>query len=206
MNNQILFNPHHQEMGVIGEYRVFYELRRRGIKAVKLDDTEPFSIIILDGLKTVEVKTARKGYVRTDGRQYECYAFKLRAATSDFVICWAVDIDSFYIIPTTKLSSGMTRIYPTHPHWKEYENAWSLISETHGPTGSQAKSIQQKPGLGPVSDLMTLPQAAREIGVHFTTLYRWKKAGRFHCVRIGAYEYIPAGEVTRLKEEQLPGK
>ena len=43
--------------------------------------------------------------------------------------------------------------------------------------------------------LITIPEAAKILGVHFTTLYRQIKKGRFHLIRIGNQTYLDATEV-----------
>uniref|UniRef100_A0A6M3M2U9 Putative DNA binding, helix-turn-helix domain containing protein n=1 Tax=viral metagenome TaxID=1070528 RepID=A0A6M3M2U9_9ZZZZ len=55
------------------------------------------------------------------------------------------------------------------------------------------------------SDFLTVPRAAKQIGVHFTTIYRWIEAGKLASVRIGGIVFIPRGEVERLKNKQAGG-
>ena len=54
------------------------------------------------------------------------------------------------------------------------------------------------------TDFLTVPKAAREIGVHFATIYRWIEAGSIASLRFGGILFIPATEIERIKSnEQL---
>lgn len=48
--------------------------------------------------------------------------------------------------------------------------------------------------------LTTIPEAAKEIGVHFATLYRWLKKGKLHPIHIGNQDFLTIDEVKTLKE------
>ena len=50
-------------------------------------------------------------------------------------------------------------------------------------------------------DLMTAAQAADFLGIHFTTVHRWIRAGKFNLVRIGATDYLRKIEVEKHKGE-----
>ncbi len=52
------------------------------------------------------------------------------------------------------------------------------------------------------SDFLTVPQAAKQIGVHFVTIYRWIDAGTIVSVNFGGILFIPKSEVERLKNNQ----
>ena len=52
------------------------------------------------------------------------------------------------------------------------------------------------------NDVMTVRQAAREIGVHFATVYRWVDARVIAGVKLGGILFIPKSEVERLKNSQ----
>ncbi len=45
-------------------------------------------------------------------------------------------------------------------------------------------------------------EAANEIGVHFTTLYRWIQSGKIVFVSFGDTIFIPVAEVERIKKEK----
>jgi len=49
-------------------------------------------------------------------------------------------------------------------------------------------------------DLLTLYQAAEELGVGTSTIYRWKDEGRLHVFRIGDQVFVTVDEVRALKE------
>jgi len=49
---------------------------------------------------------------------------------------------------------------------------------------------------------MTARQAAKQIGVHFTTIYRWVDAGTILSINFGGILFIPRSEVERLKNKQ----
>ena len=49
---------------------------------------------------------------------------------------------------------------------------------------------------------MTVRQAAKQIGVHFTTVYRWIDAGTILNINFGGILFIPKSEVERLKNEK----
>lgn len=51
-------------------------------------------------------------------------------------------------------------------------------------------------------DLMTVAQAAKAIGVHFTTIYRWIEAGRILSAEFGGIVFVPKSEVERLKNRK----
>ena len=52
------------------------------------------------------------------------------------------------------------------------------------------------------SDFMTARQAAKQIGVHFTTIYRWVEARTILSINFGGILFIPKSEVERLKNEK----
>ncbi|MBA7713401.1 hypothetical protein ES703_122403 [subsurface metagenome] len=57
--------------------------------------------------------------------------------------------------------------------------------------------VLQKGKVVPVID------AANEIGVHFTTLYRWIQAGKIVYVTFGDTIFIPVLEVERIKKNKM---
>jgi excisionase family DNA binding protein len=50
--------------------------------------------------------------------------------------------------------------------------------------------------------VLSVVDAATEVGVHFTTLYRWIQAGEVAFVTFGDTVFIPLVEVQRLKKER----
>ena len=49
-------------------------------------------------------------------------------------------------------------------------------------------------------DLMSIPQAAKELGVNFATVYRWIKNGKVRPIRIANQVYITTGDLKALNE------
>ena len=49
---------------------------------------------------------------------------------------------------------------------------------------------------------MTVPQAAKAIGVHFATVYRWIEARTVLAETIGGILFVSKSEVERLKHER----
>lgn len=45
-------------------------------------------------------------------------------------------------------------------------------------------------------------EAANELGVHFTTLYRWVQSGKIVFVSFGDTIFIPQAEVERIKNKK----
>lgn len=45
---------------------------------------------------------------------------------------------------------------------------------------------------------MTALQAAKQIGVHFVTIYRWVDAGKILSITFGGILFIPRSEVERV--------
>ena len=56
-----------------------------------------------------------------------------------------------------------------------------------------------KEPLSIATDLVTVLQAAKEIGVHFTTVYRWIDTGTISGIKIGGIMFVPKSELERLK-------
>jgi len=49
-------------------------------------------------------------------------------------------------------------------------------------------------------DLMTVVEAAKQLGKHITTIYRWIDNGGMVGVQFGGIMFIPTSEVERLKQ------
>lgn len=54
-------------------------------------------------------------------------------------------------------------------------------------------------------DLVSVPQAAKVLGVHFATVYRWIDKGIIHPFRIGGQVFVTVDEVKALKEQRELG-
>ncbi len=54
-------------------------------------------------------------------------------------------------------------------------------------------------------DVITVPEAAKQLGRPKMTLYRWIDANKILWVRFGGILFIPKSEVERLKNKQATG-
>jgi excisionase family DNA binding protein len=52
-------------------------------------------------------------------------------------------------------------------------------------------------------DLLTVPEAAKQLGRPKMTLYRWIKANKIIYAKLGGVSFIPKSEVERLKNERV---
>jgi len=50
-------------------------------------------------------------------------------------------------------------------------------------------------------ELTTVLDAAKYLGVHFTTVYRWIKTRKLHPIPIAGQDYLATDEVKALKEQ-----
>ena len=53
-----------------------------------------------------------------------------------------------------------------------------------------------------LGDLMTVPQAAKAIGVHFATVYRWIEAGTILAETIGGISFVSKSEIEKVKNDR----
>ena len=56
------------------------------------------------------------------------------------------------------------------------------------------------------SDLVSVQDAAKELGRPRLTIYRWIDAGKIFSIKLGGILFIPTSEVERLKNEQAAEK
>ena len=52
-------------------------------------------------------------------------------------------------------------------------------------------------------DILSIPQAAQFLGVHFTTIYRWIKRGEVRPFRIGGQVFLERADVEALKAQRV---
>jgi len=52
------------------------------------------------------------------------------------------------------------------------------------------------------SDVISVAQAAQELGRPRSTIYRWAEAGKIHAIKLGGVLFIPKSEIERLKNEK----
>ena len=55
------------------------------------------------------------------------------------------------------------------------------------------------------TDLVTIPKAAKQLGHHKTTLYRWHKHGKIYLVELGGILFMPSSEVERVRKQKEAG-
>lgn len=127
-------------VGLAGEFRVMSELLLRGHNPAKSYLEDGADLILENGLR-IEVKSAHKGRW---GRGI-AYNFDLRRGnrksdplhdTFDYVICWCIDDDWFYIIPNKILTAWVNiTVYTTKRNFKSkskyapYREAWTQLNE-----------------------------------------------------------------------------
>lgn len=51
-------------------------------------------------------------------------------------------------------------------------------------------------------DLLTIAQAAEELGVHLATVYRWVEKRKIHPLHIGEQLFVTVDEVRTVKEQR----
>ena len=51
------------------------------------------------------------------------------------------------------------------------------------------------------TDILSVSEAAKSLGVTRVTLYRWIDKGKIQSLMFGCYRAIPRSEVDRLKQE-----
>jgi len=54
-------------------------------------------------------------------------------------------------------------------------------------------------------DLTTVLEAAKYLGVHFSTVYRWMNKGKLHPIHIAGQDYLSVSEVEKLKQKREGG-
>ncbi len=60
-------------------------------------------------------------------------------------------------------------------------------------------ATQKTPITITTDDLVTVADAAKTLGKHIATIYRWHEARRIVGVKLGGILFIPKSEVERLK-------
>jgi len=49
-------------------------------------------------------------------------------------------------------------------------------------------------------DLLTIPEAAKELNKGVATIYRWMKSGKLQTIKLSRNTLIPRTEILRLKQ------
>jgi len=126
---------HRMVLCAAGELRVMSELMLRGFNPAKTYLDNGIDLILENG-KTIQVKTSMGNIFKSNREKPTMkYSFAFqdwqnnKRIKADFVICWAVGEDSFFIIPSQKIKAA-SLIYA--PQWKknrmlENLNAWQIL-------------------------------------------------------------------------------
>ena len=116
-------------LGIAYEHRVAEALKRMG-HTVEFTSMKYAYDLLIDGVVKIDVKTAKRSYVRNSAVYSYCIAKPQQ--TCDFYICCelgaAVDV---YVIPASACT-GMKQICmgAGHTKYEKYRNAYDLISRT----------------------------------------------------------------------------
>ena len=51
-------------------------------------------------------------------------------------------------------------------------------------------------------DVVSIPEAAKILGVHHTTIYRWFQKGKVRPFRLGKHVYLTIDDVELIKKER----
>lgn len=127
------------KLGLAAEFRVMSELLLRGHNPAKSYLEDGADIILQTGIK-IEVKSARRRSLRRDTNNQLGYNFSFKGGKRkhpqdlngfDFVICWCIDDNVFYILPSSVVkSSGVTFVSTSDDakhQFCNYKNAWNLL-------------------------------------------------------------------------------
>lgn len=121
-------------LGLAGELRVMSELLLRGHNPAKSYLEDGADIILMDGRK-IEVKCAHK-LNRENGYNYNVKCghagSKRTLPNCDFIICWCIDDDMFFIIPFAEVKNLTSIALPSikrKSKYSCYRNNWDLLSE-----------------------------------------------------------------------------
>ena len=125
-------------IGLAGELRVMSELLLRGHNPAKSYLENGADLILENGLR-IEVKSKHKQTIK----DHDIYQFSLRGGHRkqnqnldhcDFLICWCIDDDCFYIIPTSSITTEASAIcifnHSSKRQWTKYlsyKENWELL-------------------------------------------------------------------------------
>jgi hypothetical protein len=121
-----------QMFGLAGEFRVMSELLLRGYNPAKSYLENGADLILMNGIR-IEVKCAHK-LNRESGYSYnvKCgHAGRRRTLPDcDFIICWCIDDEAFYIIPFVKIKKLTSLALPSKGRKSKYscyKENWDLL-------------------------------------------------------------------------------
>ena len=125
---EALTSPTPTSLGTLGELVVIKELTMRGFHPA-YTPTSSFDVVLASGAR-VEVKTSRAGLYEPS-RIYKFNLVPKQRRRADFFICWGIDEDRFWIIPTAEVTkSGVVGIYSgASTKWSRFSEAWHLLDE-----------------------------------------------------------------------------
>ncbi len=118
-------------IGLAGELRVMSELLLRGHNPAKSYLEDGADITLENGLR-IEVKSAH----RHKARRVTAYTFTCRGSldSCNFIICWCMDDNCFYIIPSSIITAKGIGIQNTTLNAKHkynsYKENWELLKRS----------------------------------------------------------------------------
>ena len=123
-------------IGLAAEFRVMSELFLRGHNPAK-SYLENGADLILENGKKIEIKSAhRLHFHKRPQRATYLFSFqggrrKQAIKDFDFVICWCIDDNLFYVIPAKEISSSAVNIIDTSINarhkYNPYREYWKLL-------------------------------------------------------------------------------
>ena len=136
--------------GRAGELRVQSELMLRGMNFAEVDLDNGVDLITVPGGKRIQIKTSKSDITSCRGYKYPVYLFntrkkkyvnsknktlrpKIKHKQLDFVICWCIDHDWFFIIlikevTQTNINIPINPKNPNHDYkYTKYKDAWKLL-------------------------------------------------------------------------------
>ena len=133
-----------QQIGIAGELRVMSELILKGYNPAKSYIDDGIDIILQDGIK-IQVKTSirkAKENSKTLGYRFQVRKGNLKKVVDpstyvDFLICWGVADNIFWIIPAKNIGKRSC-IHITYPKiykktiWEKYQDRWNFLSGRGG--------------------------------------------------------------------------
>lgn len=144
------YNINCSEVGKAGEYRVASELLLRGHK-IYLPCVDNGIDLIIDKDIKIQIKSGQKKPDYCKGKiLHYSYIFNFHSSKYadrhvikpkrldgvDYVICWCIDDDEFYIIPAEKINGKRSICFTSDENkrtqvkwnrWRIYHNAWGLL-------------------------------------------------------------------------------
>jgi len=120
-------------IGVAGEYRVISELILRGHYPAKPLSVKRADLILENGTR-LEIKTSR--FYKDDNAYkfditYGHGRVKIDQDFYDYLICWCLDVQTFFIVPSNMIDAQSTVSITLSPNSKyaPYREAWNLLEK-----------------------------------------------------------------------------